>query len=316
MSGLSDFEEHFTSNNLSIPDEHVFRMYSDLDDITEWQTEFNSGLIKNMTTKGKIIWFDVKPYNWTKCAYGGCNDQWKTLAAILVDISPHRAFVSIGHEVDHVWPGVTGTNEDYVKMSQTGIDLVREKGGWNAVWKFVVSNQIWDVDTEGAACWECALERWPGDAYVDWLGMNMYMKYASDNGNGNATYVYGETYFTTEMGHSVEFVLKNMSAKFTQATESGRNFTGKPWALSTVGVHDSSYDVPYNDTLGNNNLGVPDKFRIEFMKEWKTLLNSGNFSRFKMWAYFDDQDCVIDDTTVESFHALATSDVFTTNHKC
>jgi hypothetical protein len=305
----------FAKHGYDTPTTHVFRFYKDLDLVHLWLQDDFVTKRQNLLDKGKIIWLDVMPKDWELCVNGGCDEWFKIVAQVLVSIKPAKAFLSIGHEVDHDWPGMTGGSEDYIAMVHRARDLIVKNGGDNAVWKFVISNQVLDQRDDSQA-WNRVLERWPGDDYVDWIGFNVYLKHAEDNKDGTGTYVYGETYYTYPLGQSLQEQLNALTKKFKAHSKPGRDFASKTWELATIGVHSNNFDETFNDYLGNENLGVPDEFRIEFLKELKYVVESGKYTQFKSMAYFDSGDCQIDDVLVKPFYDWSTSDQFVMDHQC
>jgi hypothetical protein len=82
-------------------------------------------------------------------------------------------FISVNHEMNGTWypysqayPGSTATAADFVAMWQRIVDIFRKRGANNAA--FVWSPNVPDVGPVPYS------KYYPGDAYVDWVGVSFY----------------------------------------------------------------------------------------------------------------------------------------------
>jgi hypothetical protein len=82
-------------------------------------------------------------------------------------------FISVNHEMNGTWypysegyPGSTAKAEDFVAMWQRIVDIFRKRGANNAA--FVWSPNVPDVGPVPYS------KYYPGDAYVDWVGVSFY----------------------------------------------------------------------------------------------------------------------------------------------
>lgn len=82
-------------------------------------------------------------------------------------------FISVNHEMNGTWypyseayPGSTATAADFVAMWQRIVNIFRKRGAHNAA--FVWSPNVPDVGPVPYS------KYYPGDAYVDWVGISFY----------------------------------------------------------------------------------------------------------------------------------------------
>ncbi|WP_406861290.1 glycosyl hydrolase [Streptomyces sp. HUAS MG47] len=122
------------------------------------------------------VWKEPHHANWTETQLG-----WKNIASgkydeTLVDPQARRlkaygkrVFFSFDQETDFRIKEGAGTPEEYVAAYRHIHDRFRELGVTNVVWVWTVSGYLGHAD---------AMKRlYPGDAYVDWIGMDQYNYY-------------------------------------------------------------------------------------------------------------------------------------------
>ncbi len=70
---------------------------------------------------------------------------------------------------DPSWPdGPEAYRLSYQKL----IDMARDNGVWNITWAFHVSH--WPIPSESSASWNQMKYYYPGDSYIDWIGLSCY----------------------------------------------------------------------------------------------------------------------------------------------
>ncbi|WP_414721067.1 glycosyl hydrolase [Streptomyces sp.] len=122
------------------------------------------------------VWKEPHHANWTETQLG-----WKNIASGKYDaeiIDPQarrlkaygkRVFFSFDQETDFRIKEGAGTPEEYVAAYRHLHDRFRELGVTNVVWVWTVSGYLGHAD---------AMRRlYPGDSYVDWIGMDQYNYY-------------------------------------------------------------------------------------------------------------------------------------------
>ncbi|MFC7929309.1 glycoside hydrolase family 26 protein [Streptomyces cinereoruber] len=122
------------------------------------------------------VWTEKHHANWTETQLG-----WKNIAAGKYDASVidkqalrvkeygKRVFFSFDQEADFRIPEGAGTPEEYVAAYRHVRDRFEALGVTNAVWVWTVSGWLGNAET---------MKRlYPGDAYVDWIGMDQYNYY-------------------------------------------------------------------------------------------------------------------------------------------
>lgn len=122
------------------------------------------------------VWTEKHHANWTEKQLG-----WKNIASgrydeSVIDPQARRikaygktVFFSFDQEADFRIPEGAGTPEEYVAAYRHLHDRFRELGVTNVVWVWTVSGWLGNAATMKAL--------YPGDAYVDWIGMDQYNYY-------------------------------------------------------------------------------------------------------------------------------------------
>jgi mannan endo-1,4-beta-mannosidase len=105
--------------------------------------------------------------------YNGSYDAYITAWAQDAKAWGHPFFVRFDHEMNgswYPWSEQTNGNQpgDYVKAWRHVVDIFRSVGATNATW-------VWCVNIASDATTPMA-DLYPGDSYVDWLGMDGYNK--------------------------------------------------------------------------------------------------------------------------------------------
>ena len=134
----------------------------------------------------------------------GVWDEYFVQAALSVREFGGPVFISINHEMNGNWypysqayPGSRTTSADYVAAWKRIVGIFRKNGANNVAW--VWSPNVPDVGGIGYAAY------YPGDDYVDWIGVSLY----SGNAATAMNEIYGEyaekkPFFITEWATAPE----------------------------------------------------------------------------------------------------------------
>ncbi len=115
------------------------------------------------------------PYPLTSIATGTYDTYLRAQAAKLATI-PGKVAVRLAHEMNGSWypwgRGVNGnTDAQYVAAFQHVHDVVTAAGATNVIWVWAPGVKTGPVDLAGL---------YPGDAYVDWVGLDAYFDHPTD----------------------------------------------------------------------------------------------------------------------------------------
>jgi mannan endo-1,4-beta-mannosidase len=177
-----------------------------------WGTALNQTWVLELLQAGAlpVLQFEPQTPSIAAIASGGTDDYVRTLADTIRRLNV-PVVVSFGHEMNGNWYpwGTTGTSPaDFVKAWQHVHDLFVRAGATNAIW-------MWDANVTYPVPSIALKPLYPGDAYVDWVGLTGY-------------------YNTTPGGRSTFDTL------FLPTMNQVRGFTRKPFLLAETGASPST----------------------------------------------------------------------------
>lgn len=163
------------------------------------------------------------------CGAGQYDGYWKNLANNLAYYGLHWAYLRLGWEMDGGWypwgaPQGSGKEADYASCYRRVVQVMRRTQPANQ-WKFV-----WNPTT---AWWNASyLETvWPGDAYVDVVGIDLY-----DQSWVAGTYPYPANCDDACRLASQQTAWNDLSWKLTTLRDFGVAHGGKPVAIPEWGA--------------------------------------------------------------------------------
>jgi chitodextrinase len=151
-----------------------------------WTCTFDSGIANAVVARGDIPavdWANDSSASDADVAAGKYDAQITKVAQAMAAFG-HPLFLLFDEEMNGTWypysPGVNGnTAASFVAMWRHMHDLFVQAGASNVTW-------VWcpNVDTNGITpTWSSMASVYPGDAYVDWTGLNGY-NWGSGPGGG------------------------------------------------------------------------------------------------------------------------------------
>jgi hypothetical protein len=165
---------------------------------------FNAAFATQAQSKGATVLVQWQPRGTTSAEIAsGADDAYITQFAQDVLSDSHQVIISYGQEMNgnwYPWGFGTDTPANYIAAWQHIWNIFRQQGVYNVTW-------LWgpNIQYKGGP----PLSQWyPGNAYVDWVGLDGYFGYPADT-------------FTTLFGPSVTEL---------------RTFTGKPLLIAESGV--------------------------------------------------------------------------------
>jgi hypothetical protein len=178
-----------------------------------WGTSFDSIAASNAWSYGALDFVVWEPWNTTlaKIASGASDTYVKAFAASVRSLDVPIA-LSFGHEFNGNWYpwGTTGTTAaDFVAAWQHIHKIFTDEGATNVIW-------IWDPNDIYPVPSVRLADYYPGDAYVDWVGVTGYWTQGGPN-------TYSSLYLTT----------------LTEV----REFTKKPFIIAETAVASGSHEL-------------------------------------------------------------------------
>lgn len=154
---------------------------------SRWGDDFNTEGAENVFEDGGLSYVSWEPFKpgLGKIADGSQDTYIKRFAASVRDAGAPVA-ISFGHEMNghwYPWSTKKQSPEAFVKAWRHIHDLFQEEGAYNVIWVWSpnVVNPVPDVKLE---------PYWPGDAYVDWVGI---VGYWTQTGASTFETLYGPT---------------------------------------------------------------------------------------------------------------------------
>jgi len=229
-----------------------------------WGTSFDTTAASNASSYGALDFVVWEPWDTTLAKIAsGASDAYITTFAAAVRALDKPIALSFGHEFNGNWYpwGTTGTTAaDFVAAWQHIHKIFAAAGATNVIW-------IWDPNDIFPVQNVQLKDYYPGDAYVDWVGVTGYWTQGGPN-------TYGSLYLPT--------------------LEEIREFTQKPFIIAETSVETGSNESEsltqlfdavkqHSDILGfvwyDFNKGGD--WRIEnrpsLLSQFKTNLSSGDF---------------------------------------
>lgn len=136
-----------------------------------WGTSFDSQAAQNAWSYGAMDFVIWEPWNTSLAQIAaGASDQYVSAFAQAVRALNVPIALSFGHEFNgdwYPWGTTGGTPAQFVAAWQHIHDLFAQAGATNVIWIWD-PNDIWPVPTVQLKPY------YPGDAYVDWVGITGY----------------------------------------------------------------------------------------------------------------------------------------------
>lgn len=192
------------------------------------------------------------------------NRRIDAMAESVHSVAPHKIFLNIFHEPEdnvtgsstscQTAGGNSGSPADYVNMWRnvrarfdSHINADGTIGIKNVVWVFIVQGNL--------ALDQCLMDQlYPGDAYVDWIGFDPYVKQTTGT-------------FQRRIGSFYEFL--------TNTSTPQHDYLSKPWMLAEYGI------------VGN----LPQQQAYDFYDapsgSQKSIVDDGVFPNLKAYIIFD-----------------------------
>ena len=105
---------------------------------------------------------------------GGAFDPEIRHLAELLKTHPHPVFLRVGYEFDGMWNTGYENRQQYIDAYRRVVDVTREVQADNVVFVWQASASPTDDSIEGAH--EDITEWYPGDEYVDWMGLSWFLR--------------------------------------------------------------------------------------------------------------------------------------------
>ena len=175
-----------------------------------WADPFPAGECRLLQTLGiiphltwELFWPDEDSYNTMdvgQCGYqamdeilAGEHDEYLEIYAAQAAAFGGKLLIRFMHEFNgnwYVWSGNKNGRENggprkVVAVWKYVVDKFREAGAHNVKWLWVPHGPSTDLSTEA---WNHLANYWPGDDYVDWIGLDAYNFYPIDPWGGERPY--------------------------------------------------------------------------------------------------------------------------------
>ena len=221
---------------------------------------FPVGFATQAAAKGTMVLEQWQPRGTSnKAIAGGAEDPVIIAAAKAVASVPNQVIISYGQEMNGDWYdwGTTGSGNsnpaDYVAAYQHVYNIFKQQGVRNVTW-------LWDPNvqyTGSTPLWEV----YPGDMYVDWVGLDGYFSVPDIN-------------FNMLFGPSIATL---------------RQITGKPLLIAEVGASGAAAPEQIADTFANARLaGVAGVVYFDeaqsgdpMHQDWRLENNASSMAAFK-----------------------------------
>jgi hypothetical protein len=136
-----------------------------------WNSSFDARAAANAVSYGALYYISWEPYDTTVQAIAqGASDAYISRFARAVRDFGKPVAISFGHEMNGNWYpwGTTGaTAADFAAAWRHMHDLFTKAGANNVIW-------VWDPNIINPMPDVQLRPYWPGDAYVDWVGLTGY----------------------------------------------------------------------------------------------------------------------------------------------
>ncbi len=147
---------------------------------SSWGEPFSIPFAQTALQHGATLLIDIDPTS-TSCAAiaAGQQDAFLQSYAQAVKAFGHSVIISFGHEMNGNWYSWGWTHTPpatYVQAWRHVVSVFRQTGADNVTWLWTV-NSI--NQTEGPIA-----AYWPGANYVNWVGLDAYYYYATDDFSG------------------------------------------------------------------------------------------------------------------------------------
>lgn len=181
------------------------------------------------------VWTEPHHENWTETQLG-----WKNIASGKYDrdiIDPQarrikaygkRIFFSFDQETDFRIKEGAGTPEEFVAAWRHIHDRFRELGVDNVVWVWTVSGYLGNA--------EQMKQLYPGDAYVDWIGMDQYNYFLCHNSTNWLDFERSQRPSYDWLRANVSDTKPIMLAEFSTAPDPQRPERQREWYAEIPGV--------------------------------------------------------------------------------
>jgi hypothetical protein len=170
-----------------------------------WVQPFPTSFAQTLYRHHMIMYIQIDPaYASVSDIAAGIDDQYLSAYADSVRSFGHAVVIGFGHEMNapwYSWGYHQARPATFVAAWRHVVTLFRQQGADNVTWLWTVNQDI-PKKTGPVASW------WPGSEYVNWVGIDGYYLYQSDN-------------FNSVFGRTIKQV---------------RRFTTKPILLSEVAV--------------------------------------------------------------------------------
>ena len=105
----------------------------------------------------------------------------------LVKTHPHPIYMRVGYEFDGMWNAGYGDRQKFIKAYQRVVDVMRQENAKNITFVWQSSSSPADDSIEGYH--ENIADWYPGDDYVDWMGLSWFLvpNYVGDQANFAST---------------------------------------------------------------------------------------------------------------------------------
>lgn len=138
----------------------------------EWNQAFDTTAATHTLNSGALYYMSWQPFGTTTSAIAaGDSDSYVTAFARQVRAFGRPVAISFGHEFNGYWyPWGTEdtTAASFVAAWQHIHDLFVAAGATNVIW-------VWDPNTINIVSYVGLKQFWPGDSYVDWVGLSGYI---------------------------------------------------------------------------------------------------------------------------------------------
>ena len=203
---------------------------------------------------GRKLFVSFKPNSSWSNAVGVANggsatvdSQMTSLARSVAGIKPRKIMLCVWHEPEND-VGSAGTTNQYVAMWQNVRSIFDSNGATNVIWCWVIENY--------APFHYLLPGLWPGNAYVDWVGWDVYQSSAD------------ESYVAAQIT-AYNYLVNNSDATHSYAS--------KPWAWTEWGV-------------GINGWAPTAAQQSNTFNAVSAALNALQFPRVRYVAYFDTDE--------------------------
>lgn len=190
-------------------------------------TTFSDADMRAVAQRGMAAMITWEPWNWTKgldqpafslkTIVDGQHDAYIRSWARAAANWGQPFFLRFAHEMNGDWypwsPGVNGnTAADYIQAWRHVVDIFRQEGADNVIW-------VWSPNVEYSGIPNSLASVYPGDAYVDWVGLDGYNYGTLNNGTWRSL----ATLFVPTYDKVTKMTDKPIMIAETASTEVGGN---------------------------------------------------------------------------------------------